>query len=84
MGTAPIIRAASVFTRWLPLWVQGVDIHRKMQLAPYHLLVLSGEFVSAVYAFGMPISPIQTVLKHSNCKWVGETLADYSFAIGSV
>lgn len=84
MGTAPIIRAASVFTCWLPLWMQGVDIHRKMQFAPYHLLVLSGEFVSAVYAFGMPVSPIQTIFKHSDCKWVRETLADHSFAIGSV
>lgn len=49
----------------LPLWVQSVDVHGKVQLVADDLLVLAGEFVSAVDALGVPVSPVQAVFK--NC-----------------
>lgn len=43
-----------------------------MQLVADYLLVLSCEFVSAVDAFGVPVSPVEAVLKHCDGKRVGK------------
>lgn len=60
-------------TCWLPLGMQGVDVHGKVKLASNYLLVFPCELVGAVDALGMPVSPVQAVLKHRNCKGVGKT-----------
>lgn len=57
-----------VQTCGLPLWVQCVDVHWEVQLVADDFLVLSGEFVGAVDALGVPVGPVQAVLKDCNGK----------------
>jgi len=38
--------------------VQGVDVHGKVQLVANDLLVLAGEFIGTVDAFGVPVCPV--------------------------
>lgn len=52
--------------------MQGVDVHRKVQLAANYLLVFPCELVGTVNALGMPVRPVQAVLKHRDCKGVGK------------
>lgn len=56
----------------LPLGVQGVDVHGEVQLVANDLLVLAGEFIGAVDALRVPVSPIEAVLKHRDGKRMGE------------
>lgn len=49
-----------------------MDVHWKVQLAANHFLVLACELVGAVDALGVPIGPVQAVLKHSDGKGVGK------------
>lgn len=56
----------------LPLWVQGVDVHGEVQFVPDHLLVLAGELVGAVDALGVPVGPVEAVLKHGDGEWMRE------------
>lgn len=62
-----------VLTCRLPLGVQSVDIHGEMQLVANDLLVLAGEFIGAVDALGVPVSPVEAVLKHRDGEWVRQT-----------
>lgn len=50
-----------------------MDVHGKVQLAANHLLVLPCKLVGAVNALGVPVSPIQAVLKHCDGKGVGKS-----------
>lgn len=50
--------------------MQRVDVHREVEFVADDLLVLACEFVGAVDALGVPVCPVQTVLKHSDSKWV--------------
>lgn len=52
--------------------MQCVDVHREVELVADDLLVLACEFVGTVDALGVPVCPVQTVLKHSDSKWVWE------------
>ena len=54
----------------LPLGVQGVDVHGEVQLVADDLLVLAGELVGAVDALGVPVGPVEAVLKHRDGKRV--------------
>lgn len=49
-----------------------MDVHREVQFVADDLLVLACEFVGTVDALGVPVCPVQTVLKHSDSKWVRE------------
>jgi len=62
----------SAVTCWLALRVQCVDVHREVEFVAYDLLVLACEFVGTVDALGVPVCPVQTVLKHSDSKRVWE------------
>lgn len=62
-----------VLTRRLPLGVQSVDIHGEMQLVANDLLVLAGEFIGTVDALGVPVGPVEAVLKHRDGEWVRQT-----------
>lgn len=61
-------RRGCVPTCRLPLGVQGVDVHGEVQLVADNLLVLAGEFIGAVDALGVPVSPVEAVLKHRDGK----------------
>lgn len=50
--------------------MQRVDVHREVEFVPDDLLVFACEFVGTVDALGVPVCPVQTVLKHSDSKWV--------------
>lgn len=49
-----------------------MDVHRKVKLVANNCLVLAGKFVGAVDALGVPVSPVEAVLKHCDGKWVRE------------
>lgn len=50
-----------------------MDIHGEMELVADDLLVLAGEFVGAVDALGVPVCPVEAVLKHGDGEWVRQT-----------
>lgn len=50
--------------------MQGVDVHGEVQLVADNLLVLAGEFISTVDALGVPVGPVEAVLKNCDGKWV--------------
>ena len=52
--------------------MQCVDVHGEVQLVANNLLVLSGELVGTVDALGVPVSPVEAVLKNCDGKWVGQ------------
>lgn len=56
--------------------MQGVDVHGKVELAANYFLVFPCEFVGAIDALGMPVSPVQAVLKHRDGKGVGKPLGE--------
>lgn len=45
-----------------------MDVHGEVQLVADNLLVLAGEFIGAVDALGVPVSPVEAVLKHRDGK----------------
>jgi len=47
-----------------------VDVHGEVEFVSDDLLVLACEFVGTVNALGVPVCPVQTVLKHGDSKWV--------------
>lgn len=47
-----------------------MDVHGKVQLVANNLLILAGEFIGAVDALGVPVSPVEAVLKHRDGKRV--------------
>lgn len=47
-----------------------MDVHGEVQLVANNLLVLAGEFIGAVDALGVPVGPVQAVLKHRDGKRV--------------
>lgn len=49
-----------------------MNVHGEVQLVADDLLVLAGEFVGAVDALGVPVGPVEAVLKHCDGKWVGQ------------
>ena len=49
-----------------------MDVHGEVQLVANDLLVLAGEFIGAVDALGVPVSPVEAVLKHCDGKRVGQ------------
>lgn len=50
-----------------------MDVHGEMELVADDLLVLAGEFVGAVDALGVPVRPVEAVLKHGDGEWVRQT-----------
>lgn len=44
--------------------MQGVDVHGEVQLVANYLLVLASEFIGTVDALGVPVGPVEAVLKH--------------------
>lgn len=85
MCTAPIVGPTTVSPCcWLALRMQRVDVHREVEFIPDDLLVLACEFVGTVDAFGVPVCPVQTVLKHGDSKRVWEALANNSFPVPPV
>lgn len=62
-----------VLTCRLPLGVQSVDIHGEVELVANDLLVLAGEFIGTVDALGVPVSPVEAVLKHRDGERVRQT-----------
>lgn len=66
------MRFLCALTSGLPLRMQSVDVHRKVKLVANNCLVLAGKFVGAVDALGVPVSPVEAVLKHCDGKWVRE------------
>lgn len=81
VSTAPVVGPTTVSPCWLALRMQRVDVHREVQFVADDLLVLACEFVGAVDALGVPVCPVQTVLKHSDSKWVREALANNSLSV---
>ena len=53
-----------------------MDIHGEMQLVANYLLVLAGEFIGTVDARGVPVSPVEAVLKHRDGEWVRQTYGE--------
>lgn len=53
-----------------------MDVHGEVQLVADDLLVLAGEFVSAVDALGVPVSPIEAVLEHGDGKRVWQACGE--------
>ncbi len=45
-----------------------MDVHGEVQLVANNLLVLASEFIGAVDALGVPVGPIEAVLKDCNGK----------------
>ena len=70
------VSTPSAVTCWLALRMQCVDVHRKVEFISDDLLVLACEFVGTVDAFGVPVCPVQTVLKHGDSKRVWEACND--------
>lgn len=68
----------------LPLGVQSVDVHGEMELVADDLLVLAGEFIGAVDALGVPVSPVEAVLKHRDGERVRQACEEglHSFRLG--
>lgn len=56
--------------------MQGVDIHGEMELVANDLLVLAGEFIGTVDALGVPVRPVEAVLKHGDGEWVRQTYGE--------
>lgn len=50
-----------------------MDVHGEMQLVANDLLVLAGEFIGTVDALGVPVSPVEAVLKHRDGERVRQT-----------
>ena len=50
--------------------MQGMDIHGEVEFASYDLLIQSREFICAVDAFCLPVSPVEAVFEHRKSKWV--------------
>lgn len=50
--------------------MQGVYVHGEVQLVADNLLVLASEFISTVDALGVPVGPVEAVLKHCDGKRV--------------
>lgn len=85
MAAASVVGATAVpATCGLPLRVQGVDVHGEVQLVANDLLVLAGEFVGTVDALGVPVRPVEAVLKHGDGEWVRQALADDGLAVASI
>lgn len=62
--------SSCVLTCRLPLRVKGMDVHGKVELIADNLLVFACEFVGTVDALGVPVSPVQAVLKNRDGKWM--------------
>lgn len=50
-----------------------MDIHGEVKLVADNLLILASKFVGTVYAFGVPVCPIQAVFKNRDGKRMGKT-----------
>lgn len=57
--------------------MQCVDVHREVEFVADDLLVLACEFVGTVDTLGVPVCPVQTVLKHSDSKRVRKACNRY-------
>ena len=57
-------------TLWLALVVQDVDVHGEVQVVAHHLHVRPRHLVRAVDALGLPVRPVQLVLKQGQGEWV--------------
>lgn len=57
----------------LSLRVKRVDVHGEMQFVSDHLLVLASKLVCAVDALGVPVCPVQIILKHCDGKRMRKT-----------
>lgn len=53
-----------------------MDVHGEVELVANDLLVLAGEFVGTVDALGVPVGPVQAVLKHRDGEWVRQTYGE--------
>lgn len=49
-----------------------MDVHGEVQLVANNLLVLAGELIGTVDALGVPVSPVEAVLKHRDGKRMRE------------
>ena len=49
-----------------------MDVHGKVELVANNLLVLAGEFIGTVDALGVPVGPVEAVLKHCDSERVGQ------------
>ena len=61
------------FTSWLSLGVPGVDVHGEVKASTYSLQRLPTELVGLVDALGVPVRPVQLVLKQRQRKRMGQT-----------
>lgn len=83
-ATTIVVPTAVSPSGWLPLWVQCVDVHGEVEFVADDLLVLACELVGTVDALGVPVSPVQTVLKDSDGKGMGQPLADDRFPVAPI
>lgn len=49
-----------------------MNVHGEVQLVANNLLVLAGEFVGTVDALGVPVGPVEAVLKYRDGEGVGQ------------
>lgn len=59
-------RARVPLTRRLSVRMVDVDIHRPVQCADQHGLVGAQSFVSSVDGLGLPVGPVDVILKQSH------------------
>lgn len=81
MSATSVVVPAAVFPCRLALGVQGMNVHRKVELVANDLLVLPSELVGTIDALGVPVCPIQAVFKHCDGKGMWEALANDSLAV---
>lgn len=58
-----------------------MDIHGEVQLVANDLLVLACEFIGTIDALGVPVRPVQAVLKHCDGKRVWQAYKERQKAI---
>lgn len=64
-----------VLTIWLPVSVENMDVHWPVQSADQDGFVGTCGLVGPVDGFGLPISPINVILKECQGKDMGNILA---------
>ena len=71
--THRMVNSTEAHTIWLSLGMERMDIHGEVELALDHLDTCPRELVGTVDAFGVPVSPVDKVLKQSDGKWMRQT-----------
>ncbi|WAR04035.1 CK049-like protein [Mya arenaria] len=63
-----------MLTLWLPIMVEDVDVHGKVEAVADHFHVVTRELVGPIDAFCVPVCPVQLILKKGQGKRVGISL----------